>query len=186
VPSGDPLQALAKPAVREPDAYERRYMSDHGAALFRTKRAAPAWLRRLTGGSVLIGLGLAITPAWPAAVVLLPAGFAAWALFSVLRVSVCERRVLVQYATVTAEIPIAAIERAEAISRDRGFGARRSGGGRSLDDQQIICMPGDRGAALRITWRDGDTPRVTVVGIPDPEPAIAAIAAAIRALRSAE
>lgn len=172
--SGEPSQALAKPAVREPDAYERRYMSDHGAALFRTKRAAPAWLRRLTGGSVLLGLGLAITPAWPAAVVLLPVGFAAWALFSVLRVSVCERRVLVQYATVTAEIPIAAIERAEVISWDR----RYSG-------EPIICIPGDRGAALRITWRDGDTRRVTVVGIPDPEPAIAAIAAAIRAVRSA-
>lgn len=172
--SDKPPEALAKPAVREPDAYERRYMSDHGTALFRTKRAAPTWLRRVTGGAVLLGLGLAITPAWPAAVVLLPAGLAAWTLFSVLRVSVCERRVLVQYATVTAEIPIAAIERAEVISRDRGFFG-----------EPIICMPGDRGAALRITWRDGDTRRVTAVRIPDPEPAIAAIAAAIRAVRSA-
>ncbi len=174
MPSVDPLQAIAKPAVREPDAYERRYMSDHGAALFRTKRAAPTWQRRLTGGAVLLGLGLAITPAWPVALLLLPAGFAAWTLFSVLRVSVCEHRVLVQYATVTAEIPIAAIERAEVISRERGFSG-----------EPIISMPGYRGAALRITWRDGDTRRVTAVGIPDPEPAIAAIAAAIRALRSA-
>lgn len=168
--------ASTKPAVREPDAYERRYMSDHGAALLRARRPAPMWLRRLTGGVLLLGLGLAITPAWPAALVLLPAGFFAWSLFSVLRVSVCERSVLVQYATFSAVIPMAAIERAEVIA-DLGDRAVQVG-------EQRIRMPGDRGKALRITWMDGDMRRTTSVAMPDPEPAIAAIAAGIRAVRA--
>lgn len=177
-----PSVPAARPAD-PPDAYEQRYMQGHGAVLFRAKRPAPRWLRRITGGGVLLGVGLAVTAAWPAALVVLPCALAAWAVFSVLRVSVAEGATSVQFGPFGATIPTEAIERAEAIDYDwRAFGWVT---GRSATGEQLYRMPGDGGRALRVVWHDrGGMRRVTSVGMPDPEPAIAAIAAAIRVVRA--
>jgi hypothetical protein len=111
-------------------------------------------------------------------------GIFLWALFSVLRFTISERAVVVQYGLFGPTIPIESIESAEAVDYDwkkfGGWGIRRS-----LDGEWMYNMPGDGGRALRIVWTDkhGER-RITGIGMPAPEPAAAAIAQARRALPS--
>jgi hypothetical protein len=167
------------------DAYERKYMSGQGAVLYRGKRPAPAWMQLLLGSAALGGLAALFAGQWAAAALLIPMGFVLWALFSVLRFTVSEGAVSIQYGLFGPTIPIRAIERAEALD----YSAMRFGGWgiRGMGREVMYNMPGDHGRALKITWRDaGGEPRTTWVGTPDPESAIAAISKALRALPPAE
>lgn len=172
---------LASVSARSPDAYEAQYMQGQGMVLYRAKERAPKLMQlalllpiltvlpvMLVGGMVsalAFGVGAAFSVAM-------------WALFSVLRVTVSEGQVNIQYGLFGPSIPIAAIENAEATTYDwkrfGGWGIRRS-----RDGEWIYNMPGDKGRAVRITWRDDKgTRRVTLVGSKTPDTLASAIAAA--------
>ncbi|HWB78294.1 MAG TPA: hypothetical protein VG755_25185 [Nannocystaceae bacterium] len=177
--------ALARAEPTTLDAYEREYMSGQGTVLYRGKRPAPKWLQLLTGINVFVGLALLATPAWATGIFLIPLGFVMWALFAVLRFTISERAVKVQYGLFGPTIPTAAIESAEAIHYDwkkfGGWGIRRS-----RDGEWMYNMPGDGGRAVRLVWHDAQGKRrVTNIGTPDPEPAVAAIDTAKQALPAA-
>jgi len=94
----------------------------------------------------------------------MPLVLVAWMLFAVLRVSVSEDNVNVQYGLFGPKIPISAIESAEAVEYDwksfGGWGIRVNRKG-----EWIYNMPGDQGRAVRIAWRDKrGRSRVTYVG----------------------
>ena len=167
------------------DAYEREYMAGQGTVLYRGKRPAPKWMQLLVGSMAIVGLPMLATPAWAMGLVFVPLGVLLWALFAVLRFTVSEGAVKVQYGLFGPTIPTSAIESAEAVDYDwkkfGGWGIRRS-----LDGEWMYNMPGDHGRAVRIVWHDGKGKRrVTNVGTPSPEPAVAAIGAAMKALPAA-
>ena len=184
-PGDDEPVALAVPEPSGLDPYEQKYMTGQGAVLHRAKRPAPKWLQLVTGSMAIAGLGMLLTPAWVSGLVLVPLGIVMWALLSVLRLTVSEGAVNVQYGLFGPTIPTASIERAEAISYNwtkfGGWGIRRS-----LDGEWMYNMPGDGGRAVRIVWRDAKGKRVvTNIGLPDPEAAVRAIAQARRVLQQA-
>jgi hypothetical protein len=173
-------------AVREEanalDDYARQYMSGHGAVLHSAKIPAPKWLQFALASMVLVGLGLLFTPMWVVGLVDIPIGFLLWSTLSVLRFTVSEGAVKVQYGLFGPTIPTSAIQHAEAIDYDwkkfGGWGIRRSLGGESMYN-----MPGDGGHAVRIVWTDAKGKRcVTNIGTRNPEAAVVAIAQARRAL----
>jgi hypothetical protein len=177
--------ALAVPGASGLDPYEQKYMTGQGAVLHRAKRPAPKWLQALTGSMALAGLAMLVTPAWLTGLVFVPLGIVMWALFAVLRLTVSEGAVNVQYGLFGPTIPTASIESAQAITYNwtkfGGWGIRRS-----LDGEWMYNMPGDGGRAVRIVWRDAKGKRVvTNVGVPDPDTAVRAIAQARRALQQA-
>lgn len=180
-PDPDEPGALVPREPEAADAYERTYMAGHGAVLHRGKRPAPMWMQLLTGSMAITGAIMLATPAWATGLVFVPVGLILWSLFSVLRYTVSEGAVKIQYGLFGPTIPTAAIESAEAVDYDwkkfGGWGIRRS-----LDGEWMYNMPGDHGRAIRIVWRDGATRKVTLVGTPSPEPGVAAIEAARRAL----
>jgi hypothetical protein len=173
--------ALAQREAERVDAYEREYMAGDGTVLHRDKRPAPKWMQLLLGSTALVGMVMLATPAWLTGLVFVPVGLVLWALFSVLRVSVSEGAVSIQYGVFGPTIPTAAIESAEAVDYDwkrfGGWGIRAS-----RDGERLYNMPGDHGRAVRIVWRDGTKRRVTLFGTPHPEPTVAAIARARRGL----
>jgi hypothetical protein len=178
-------EALAVRGGSGLDPYERKYMSGQGAVLHRAKRPAPAWLQLITGSTALAGVAMLFSSAWLSGLVFVPLGIVLWALLSVLRVTVSEGAVNVQYGPFGPTIPTASIDRAEAVSyhwaKFGGWGIRRS-----LDGEWMYNMPGDGGRALRIEWRDAKGKRVvTNIGLPEPEAAVRAIAQARRALQQA-
>jgi hypothetical protein len=150
--------ALAVPGSAAVDPYERAYMAGQGVVLHRDKRPAPKWMQLLLGSTALAGVAMLFTPAWVSALVMIPAGLVMWALFSVLRVSVSEGAVNIQYGLFGPTIPTAAIESAEAVDYDwkrfGGWGIRRG-----RDGEWLYNMPGDHGRAVRIVWRDGSSAR---------------------------
>ena len=167
-------------SARTPDAYEAKYMKGQGMVLHRAKERAPKALQALTFlpfAITLPGLVASVGALWfivPALVLSL----AVWGLFSVLRVTVSEGQVNVQYGLFGPTIPIAQIESAEATTYDwkkfGGWGIRRS-----LDGEWIYNMPGDKGRAVRIVWRDTKGNRkVTLVGSKTPRELAQAIAQA--------
>ncbi len=176
-------------APREPnavDAYEKQYMGGHGAVLHRARRPAPGWMQLLLASSMLSGLGLLAVPGgWIGTVFLVPLGLLVWALFSMLRVTIAERAVNVQYGLFGPTIPMEAIHSAEPIDYRwtdfGGWGIRRSHKG-----EWMYNMPGDGGRALRIEWTDAKGKRsVTCIGMLEPEAAATAIGQAMRALPAA-
>ncbi len=167
------------------DAYERTYMTGLGEVLYRGKRPAPRWMQLLTGSMAIVGVAMFFTPAWATGLVFVPLGIVLWALFSVLRFTVAHGGVKVQYGIFGPTIPTPAIESAEAVDYDwkkfGGWGIRRS-----LAGEWIYNMPGDHGRAVRIVWRDArGARRVTLIGTPNPESAVAAIGVATASLRPA-
>jgi hypothetical protein len=161
----EPKDLVPVAAVPLPDLYERKYMAGEGVVLFRDKSRAP-WpvhaifmvtMATLTVSAVLAGAVFAL-------VFSLPVLAALWLLFAVLRVTVAEGAVNVQYGLFGPKIPIAAIESAEPVTYDwkrfGGWGIRRS-----RDGAWIYNMPGDGGHAVRILWRDpGGRRRETLIG----------------------
>lgn len=181
----DESNAIAVESKDAIDEYERKYMAGQGSVLMRTKRPAPKWLQAVMGSGAIAGLAMFFTPAWITGLFLVPLGIVMWALFSMLRFTVSEGAVNVQYGLFGPTIPTAAIESAEAIDYDwkkfGGWGIRLS-----RDGEWMYNMPGDNGRAVRIVWHDAKGKRkVTNVGMPDPAPAVSAIANARAALPAA-
>src|SRR5690606_32772553 len=88
--------------ARPPDPYERRYMAGEGVVLYRHKHRAPWQLHAIFAASMvaLFGAALAAGGASGGAVgiaVGLPLVALVWLLFAVLRVTVSEGQVNVQY-----------------------------------------------------------------------------------------
>ncbi|MCA9680599.1 MAG: hypothetical protein KC457_00255 [Myxococcales bacterium] len=161
---GGPL--ALREVARPPDAYEAEYMAGEGTVLYRDKSRAPWPLHAIMA---LAGLGIVI-PALMApggilgAALGLPVLGLVWMLFSVLRVTVSEGHINVQYGLFGPKIPIAAVESAEAVQYDwtrfGGWGIRMN-----RDGEWIYNMPGDGGRAVKVVWRDGKGKRrVTYIG----------------------
>lgn len=160
VMSQDPEALVPVEAARPPDPYERAYMPGEGVVLYRDKSRAPWQIHALFAFGVLSVFGTALAAGGAAGGALalalgLPVIAVAWLLFAVLRVTVSEGHVNVQYGLFGPTIPIAAIESAEAVRYDwkrfGGWGIRRSLVG---DGEWLYNMPGDGGRAVRIVWRD--------------------------------
>ena len=171
---------LVPAGTRDPDAYEAKYMKGQGMVLHRAKERAPKALQALMllpaiGSLPSLAVGWAGIPIVLFSLVL---SVVLWGLFSVLRVTVSEGQVNVQYGLFGPTIPISQIESAEATTYDwkkfGGWGIRRS-----LDGEWIYNMPGDKGRAVRIVWRDTKGNRkVTLVGSKTPQELAQAIAQA--------
>ncbi len=166
----DEERALAR---REPampvlaDPYERQYMKGDGRVLYRDKQRSPWQMAALFATAAVISV-LPVVGGLPGA--LLTAGFTVpflfllWVLMGVLRVTVSEGMVDVQYGVFGPKIPIAAIEAVAPIeyrwTTMGGWGIRRGPAG-----SWVYNMPGDGGRAVRIEWRDAKgRRRVTIVG----------------------
>jgi hypothetical protein len=152
------------------DAYEREYMKGEGLVLYRAKQRTP-W--QMTALMAAVGLGSLIPVlvgapgAWISAITTLPILFVVWALFAVLRVTVSQGNVNIQYGLFGPTIPIAAIESVAPTEYKwttvGGWGIRRGPGG-----SWVYNMPGDQGRAVRIEWRDAKgRRRITLVGSKD-------------------
>lgn len=163
----DEQHALAErdTAGRLPDAYEAEYMRGEGMVVYRDKSRAPWPLHALFGAIMVltIGVGFLEAGAWVGTVLTAPLVLLMWLLFSVLRVTVSQGHVNVQYGLFGPRIPIAAIESAEAVEYDwkrfGGWGIRLNAQG-----EWMYNMPGDGGRAVRIVWRDKGKTKVTYVG----------------------
>ncbi|MCA9650053.1 MAG: hypothetical protein H6712_18125 [Myxococcales bacterium] len=167
------------------DPYEREYMRGQGLVLHRTKQRAPWQLNALFGVIAVASMApivAGLPSAWIGALFTLPILFVVWMLFAVLRVTVSEGSVDVQYGLFGPKIPIASIESAEPTTyhwaRYGGWGIRRGPGG-----EWLYNMPGDKGRAVRVVWRDAKGRRkVTLIGSSDPHGIADAIARARQAL----
>jgi hypothetical protein len=151
---------------RQPDAYEAEYMHGEGMVLYRDKSRAPWPLHAVFGALSLVTIGSAFAGpgAWIGTAATLPLIAVMWLLFSVLRVTVSQGQVNVQYGLFGPKIPVSSIESAEAVEYDwkqwGGWGIRVNRKG-----EWIYNMPGDRGRAVRIAWRDRKgKSKVTYVG----------------------
>lgn len=149
------------------DAYEREYMKGEGLVLYRDKQRSPWQMTALLGGIGIVSLLPVLAGAagaWISAAFTLPVLFLVWVLMGVLRVTVSQGTVDVQYGLFGPKIPIAAIE-AVAPTEYKwttvgGWGIRRGPGG-----SWVYNMPGDGGRAVRIEWRDAKGKRkVTMIG----------------------
>ena len=158
-------QLALREEARPPDPYEAEYMRGQGVVLYRDKSRAPWPLHAImaTVSAVVVGSAIA-TGTWLEAAISLPILALVWILFSVLRVTVSEGHVNVQYGLFGPKIPIAAIESAEPVSYDwkrfGGWGIRMNASG-----EWMYNMPGDGGKAVKIVWRNKKGKRkVTYVG----------------------
>ena len=176
--------------ARPPDLYEQRYMAAEGTVLYRHKHSAPWQLHAIfaTAMVAVFGSALAVGGVVGGAggiAVGVPMLSLVWILSSVLRVSVSEGHVNIQYGLFGPQIPISGIEQAALIQYDW----RRIGGGRgiksSLAGEWIYNLPVDGGRAVRIVWRDARGKRRAVhVGSPRAEDLLQQIGRARRALPS--
>ncbi len=165
-----------------PDRYETEYMKADGAMLYRIKARAPWQLGALIG---LVGGGAVLAEVLAGSyysLLAIPVFLAIILLFAILRVTVSEGSVNIQYGLFGPKIPMAAIESAEAITYDwkkyGGWGIRRS-----MDGEWMYNMPGDGGSAVRIVWRTKAGKRkVTLVGTQEAPSMAAAISKAQQAL----
>ncbi|MFO0592561.1 MAG: DUF3093 family protein [Polyangiaceae bacterium] len=174
--------------MRAPDDYEAHYMAGDGV-IYRDKMKAPKLFFAILLVPMLIQLvalvAVALAPAPLPLGVYLPFPFTVallaliGLLFSVLRVTVTQREVYVQYGLFGPKIPIEQIVRAEAVAYDwkqyGGWGIRRA-----RDGSWAYNMMGDAGRAVRIVWSDGKGgTNTTLVASSDPE----ALARAIQVAR---
>lgn len=173
--------------TRPPDLYEQHYMAAEGVVLYRHKHSAPRQLHAIffaamvaafasafaVGGVVGGAVGVAVG---------VPLLVLAWLVSSVLRVSVSEQHVDIQYGLFGPKIPIASIEQTELVQYDwRRIG--RWSLKRSLAGELVINMPGDGGRAVRMIWRDArGKRRVVHVGSPQADDLLRQIGRAQRAL----
>ncbi|PRQ02611.1 DUF3093 family protein [Enhygromyxa salina] len=171
---------------RAPDAYEAEYMHGEGMVLYRDKSRAPWPLHAVFGALSLVTIGSAFAGAgaWIGTAITLPLLLVMWLLFSVLRVTVSEGHVNVQYGLFGPKIPISSIASVEAVEYDwkqwGGWGIRVN-----MKGEWIYNMPGDQGRAVRIEWTDRKgKSKVTYIGSLESEDLAGRIAQA-RALTAA-
>ncbi len=161
----EPEQALVRAETSEvPDAYERDYMRGEGTVLYRDKMVAGAKFNLFlaTLGALVVGAS-AIEGSMLAALITLPLLAMVWVLFGVIRVTVSEEALNIQYGIFGPTIPMRAIESATAIQYTwasfGGYGIRKA------PDGWMYNMMGDGGNAVRIVWRDPKgASKVTYVG----------------------
>lgn len=157
------------PTPREkPDAYTARYMSGPGRGLYHDKIVAPAWFRLLLLLPILILVASAVSAHAPATMLGGLPVILVWILFSVLRVSVSEGELHVQYGLFGPKVPIADILSCEAVDYDwkkyGGWGIRRG-----FDGSVAYNMVGDRGRAVRVVYRKGRWTKTILVATRDPD-----------------
>lgn len=179
----EPRDLVPAEVSRPPDAYEKQYMTGDGAVLCRDKSRAPWPIHAIFGASALtiVGSAFAAGQAW-SLLVSLPFLMVVWLFFAVLRVTVSERAINVQYGLFGPKIPTAAIESATATTYDwkkfGGWGIKRR-----RDGAWIYNMPGDGGHAIEVVWRDAKgRRRVTFIGSQHAPQMAAQIQRAIAAL----
>lgn len=184
----DEERALARPdevGMAVADPYERKYMQGEGMVLYRAKQRMPWQMLALLGGlglTAVVPLLLGVPLAWVNLLTTLPILVVVWVLFAVLRVTVSQGAVDVQYGVFGPKIPIAAIESVAPVEYKwttvGGWGIRRGPGG-----SWVYNMPGDKGRAVKIEWRDAKGRRkVTLIGSKDHHTLAKAIASARHAL----
>ena len=167
---------------RAPDRYEAEYMSGEpvryrdkikASRAFHLLLAVVTLLPLVTLGSLVwvaastgqpVPAGVFVSPA--IMTVLLPL---LWILFSVLRVTVTDRSVFIQYGLFGPRIPLDRIDRCEAVTynwqRYGGWGIRRG-----ADGSIAYNIMGDAGRGVRITWRNDKGKEVVhVIASPNPE-----------------
>ncbi len=174
--------------VRPADEYEAAYMGDGGQIIYRDKIPANWIWHAIIGGIwafsmgaiLLSGWGAGAAAIWPLAISGLLTTlmmFALWALFAVLRVTVSDEHVHIQYGLFGPKIAMSAIDSAEAVDYDwkkfGGWGIRRA-----RDGEWAYNMVGDAGRAVRIRHRDGDKLKSVLVASKEPEALATAIAKA--------
>lgn len=159
-----------------PDPYEAKYMSGPNGALYFAKITAPRFFHLLFLLPLLTTVGGALLAHAPILVPLLSTIplFLVWILFSALRISVTAKEVLVQYGLFGPRIPIEAIESCEACEYDwkqyGGWGIRFG-----RDGSVAYNMIGDKGRAVRITYKKGKKTKKLLLAARDPERLAAAI-----------
>jgi hypothetical protein len=166
----DDERALARrdeTEVATADAYERAYMKGEGLVLYRAKQRSPWQMTALLAAVGVVSmwpLVLGAPGAWVSTAITLPILFLIWVLMGVLRVTVSQGTVDVQYGLFGPKIPITAIEAAAPTEYKwttvGGWGIRRGPGG-----SWVYNMPGDGGRAVRLEWRDAKgRKKVTIIG----------------------
>lgn len=173
----DPDARAMTPAT---DDYQAKYMAGAGA-LYHDKIRAPRFYHLLFLLPIVVVVGAAIAAAIkggpaPALTTLVPLVMLpiAWALFAVLRISVTPKEVIVQYGVFGPKIPLEAIESCASVAYDwkkyGGWGIRVG-----IDGSVAYNMLGDRGRAVRITWKSGRFTRTVLLSSNDPDRLAAAI-----------
>lgn len=171
------------------DEYEKQYMSE-GGLLYESKSKAPLSFHLLVlmpslFSALILGFVSTLPGISPWVLLAgLPAlliTFPLWLLFAVLRVTVTQKHLHIQYGLFGPKIPLDKIEACDAVAYDwkryGGFGIRRG-----RDGSWAYNMMGDQGRAARVKWRDEKGSEVTtLVSTPDPE----GLAVAVRRARDA-
>jgi hypothetical protein len=158
-----------EPSRAKADAYASRYMSGPRGALYHDKIVAPWWFHLLLVAPILVLIVTVFLPGGkPSALLgMIPVALV-WLLFSVLRVSVSEDELFIQYGLFGPRIPIADVVSCEAVEYDwkkyGGWGIRFG-----VDGSVAYNMMGDRGRAVRIVYRKGARTKTVLVASPDPE-----------------
>lgn len=174
------------------DRYEEAFMQGSGAVLYRDKTVLPRWAQGLM--SALTVLPLAVTGAVVAGGAepgVLLAGLAgstvagmAGVLFAVLRVTVSERELHIQYGPFGPRIPIDEVASVEVVEysllKYGGFGIRLG-----IDGSMIYNMLGDGRRAVRLKLTKGRPARTILVASREPEALASAIEEAKRRLAGA-
>lgn len=172
---------------RVPDAYEAEYMAGEGTVLYRDKSRAPWPLHAIFGSLALacVVSGFLIPEALVSLVLSGILTLLGWLLFAVLRVTVSQGHVNVQYGLFGPKIPVDAIESAEPTDYDwkqfGGWGIRMN-----RDGEWIYNMPGDGGRAVKVVWSKDGKRKVTYIGSLQADELAAQIGRARRALPPAE
>lgn len=158
------------------DDYQAAYMAGAGGALYHDKIKAPLGYHLIfllplfaTLGSAAVGRAPAVIPLVTSVVLLF-----VWLLFSVLRITVSKGEVYVQYGLFGPRIPVADIEKCEAVDYDwkqyGGWGIRYG-----RDGSVAYNMLGDAGHAVRITYKKKGKQSVVLVASRDPVRLAAAV-----------
>jgi hypothetical protein len=158
------------------DVYEREYMKGEGGVLYRDKFIAPWQFHAVMALPLLIMALSAVFTAvadpanlwatqWPV-LVTLPFFVIIWLLFSVLRVTVSEEQVVIQYGVFGPKVAVESIVSAEAVDYDwkrfGGWGVRRG-----VDGSWAYNMMGDAGRAVKLVYRDAKGEHTVYVSTTD-------------------
>jgi hypothetical protein len=168
----------------EGDDYERKYMSGEGEVLHRAKMRAPWWFFLFFAIPIAIelivfGAIFATVPHASPAMLVLPGVIIPFLvlmalLFAVLRVTVTNKIVHVQYGLFGPKIPIEAIQSAAVVNYDwkqyGGFGIRRG-----RDGSWAYNMVGDAGRAVKVVWTDKGKTNTHLLVSSDPGALVSAI-----------
>ena len=140
------------------DQYTEKYMAG-GKALASARMRMPGWFHWMMLACVItvlftgVMVGLTSLAGGAAMLALVPVELAVWFLFSHVRTTVTEQLVHIQLGLFGPKIPIEAITKVEVEKYDwkkyGGWGIKRS-----RDGTWAYSVPGGKGEALRVEYRD--------------------------------